>query len=780
MKAKLFLLVVLVLFFSSCLDNIGLRPHTAFSQKQDNVVLIPQPKELKKDKGYFKFDQDTRFVVDVQSVDSPFLILRPMFQKVEGWDLKVEKQKPEDNYILLKENLDLEDEAYQLVVTPDNIQIEASSYAGFIYAQESLRQLLPTAIEKREPSKNKEWKVPSIEIMDGPRFKWRGVMLDVSRHFFEKEYIFKTIERLAYLKMNTLHLHLVDDQGWRIHIKKYPKLTEVGAFRMDQEEKHWNARSVPDSDENGTFGGYYTQEDIKEIVAHAAKYGINVVPEIEMPAHVMSAIASYPELSCFETPIAVPSGGVWPITEIYCAGKESTFEFLENVLLEVMELFPSQYIHIGGDEATKTNWEKCPRCQDRVKDEGLANVEELQSYFIKRIEKFLSSHDRTLIGWDEILEGGLAPGATVMSWRGTEGGLKASEAGHDVVMTPESYAYFNIYQGDQDREPLAFGGYVPLKKVYSFDPVVDSMTPEQAKHVLGAQANLWSEYITTDRTSEYMMFPRLTAMAEVLWSSKDSLNWKSFSYRLKTMFSRFDVMGINYATSAYNVSADAIADVDKGIVSVSLQNEFPNSTIKYTVNGQALNANSIDYTKPLIIDSSTVLKAAVFEEGQLKGTPLMKNFDFHKAVGSTLTIKPEPPPKYSGSGPKTLVDVLNGSKNFTDGKWLGWVDQDVEIVMDLGEKKQINQISVGSIENQGADIYFPALIKIQMSNDGDRFVDVENFERTFKANGASSLKKFNFNFEPRETRYLRINLEPYKNPIQGRGAWIFLDEISIE
>ena len=294
---------------------------------------------------------------------------------------------------------------------------------------------------------------------------------------------------MAMLKMNVLHFHLVDDQGWRIEIKKYPKLTEVGAWRVDQEDKHWDGRYTPAADEKGTYGGFYTQEELKELVAYAATKNIEVIPEIEMPAHVSSAIAAYPELSCHERPIGVPSGGVWPITDIYCAGKENTFQFLENVLTEVMDIFPSKYIHVGGDEATKTNWKACPHCNKRMKVEGLKNAEELQSYFIKRMERFINSKGKKLIGWDEILEGGIAPEATVMSWRGVAGGIEAAKQGHDVIMTPGSHCYFDHYQGPQNEEPLAWGGYTPLSKVYTFDPVVDTMTPAEAKHVLGRQAH---------------------------------------------------------------------------------------------------------------------------------------------------------------------------------------------------------------------------------------------------------------------------------------------------
>jgi hexosaminidase len=407
-----------------------------------------------------------------------------------------------------------------LEVNKENITITAKGSAGFIYGLESIRQLLPESIESKSSIKGVKWEIPTLTITDEPRFQWRGLMLDLSRHFFDNSYILETIDRLAMLKMNVLHLHLVDDQGWRIEIKKYPKLTEVGAWRVDQEKAPWNARQLTNPDEKGTYGGFLTQEELKEIVKYAAAKNIEIIPEIEMPAHVSSAIAAYPELACFNQRIGVPSGGLWPITDIYCAGKETTFEFLQNVIEEVIEIFPSKYIHIGGDEATKTNWEKCPNCQKRMKDNGLKDAHELQSYFVKRMEQYINSKGKKIIGWDEILEGGLAPEATVMSWRGTVGGTEAAKQGHDVIMSPESPCYFNFYQGPQNEEPLAFDAFNPLNKVYAFDPVVDTMTPQEASRILGGQANLWAEYITNPKASEYMIFPRLAALSEVLWSTK--------------------------------------------------------------------------------------------------------------------------------------------------------------------------------------------------------------------------------------------------------------------
>ncbi|MEO7282545.1 beta-N-acetylhexosaminidase, partial [Gelidibacter sp.] len=441
---KKMLVVVVIAMMASCQESKAPKVFT-----ESDIAIIPKPVELTLQPGSFQFNKNTQFVISDASQKEVTSVLIDKFKNAAGWNLSVSEQAPKNNFVQFVVDGNLEDEAYKMDVNSDRVLISAKGNAGFLYGLETLRQLLPTAIESSKLVSNESWEIPNLTIKDHPRYRYRGLMLDVSRHFFEIDYLKETIDRLAMLKMNVLHLHLVDDQGWRIEIKKYPKLTEVGAWRVDQEDKHWDGRTETSPDEKGTYGGFYTQEQLKDLVAYAATKNVEIIPEIEMPAHVTSAIASYPELSCHERPVGVPSGGVWPITDIYCAGKDSTFEFLENVLLEVMEIFPSKYIHVGGDEATKTNWAQCPDCKKRMQTEGLTNVEELQSYFIKRMERFISTHDKKLIGWDEILEGGLAPEATVMSWRGVDGGLKAASEGHDVIMTPGSHCYFDHYQGPQ-------------------------------------------------------------------------------------------------------------------------------------------------------------------------------------------------------------------------------------------------------------------------------------------------------------------------------------------
>lgn len=767
-------------FFIGLILMMGCESTPTKTFTEADINLIPKPKNLQLNEGSFSFNKSTVFVVENDEQLQASQLLIDKFKTVSGWDLQVVKTKPTSNYVVFSINDALDDEAYHLTSNSDGVTVESNSFSGFLYGVETIRQLLPPSIDSPKKVEG-NWVIPSVAIKDAPRFKWRGLMLDVSRHFFQKDYIKKTIDRLAMLKMNTLHWHLVDDQGWRIEIKKYPKLTEVGAWRVDQEDKPWDGRYTPKMGEKATYGGFYTQEDIKEVVAYAQTRGVTVVPEIEMPVHVTSAIASYPELSCHEQPVMVPSGGVWPITDIYCAGKESTFEFLENVLVEVMDLFPSKYIHVGGDEATKTNWKTCKHCQKRIKDEGLQNVEELQSYFIKRMERFISSKGRVLIGWDEILEGGLAPGATVMSWRGVKGGLEASAEGHDVVMTPGTHCYFDHYQGSIDLEPKAWGGYSPVSKVYQFDPVVDGMSKEQANHVLGGQANLWSEFIPNEAQSEYMIYPRIAALSEALWSPKENRSWDEFAPKMEQLFKRFDQLEINYAKSAYNVSMRAEIDsTDTSAIHVIIENEIPNPDIRYVLNDADINTEAIPYKSPVKITKTSTISAVLFKDGKPVGKVFTKTFNFHKAVGKKVIYNKKYHDNYKGQEAVNMVNVIRGTKNFHDGQWQAWLSEDMDLTIDLGEAMQVSKVTVGAMENQNPDIYFPTQIEVLLSSDNKTFTRVSNIEREFKANAVITLKDFVANFKATEARYVKVKARNLGKSPKGTDCWTFIDEIIVE
>lgn len=489
---------------------------TAHSLKAQSV--IPVPLKMEQGTGCFLLSENTKLYINLQGLEAQ--LLENCLQALPV-HLKKGKKKDTQNILSLlitEKNHQLPSpESYTLSVTPQQILIRATSGAGLFYGVQTLLQLA-------QPSGAGSYSIASVEIEDTPRFAYRGLMLDVSRHFSTKEFIKKQIDALAYYKINRLHLHLTDAAGWRLEIKKYPLLTEFAAWRTDPTWKQWwnGGRKYVRFDVPGAYGGYYTQDDIREILEYARQHYITVIPEIEMPSHSEEVLAAYPQLSC--------SGEPYKNSD-FCVGNEETFTFLENVLTEVMELFPSEYIHIGGDEAGKSAWKTCPKCQKRMKDEHLANVDELQSYLIYRIEKFLNNHGRHLLGWDEILQGGIAPNATVMSWRGEEGGIAAVTSGHRAIMTPGAYCYLDSYQDAPYSQPEAIGGYLPLKKVYSYNPVPASLTAEQAKLVYGVQGNLWVEYIPTPEHVEYMIYPRILALAETAWSAPERKSWPDFHTR---------------------------------------------------------------------------------------------------------------------------------------------------------------------------------------------------------------------------------------------------------
>jgi len=503
-------------------------------------AIIPEPAMLSMGEGTVVLSSGTTIVYDDSNKELKNIagLFNEHLQKYYGFQFQDNAKSKEVVSLKLVKSLPLGNEGYMLKVDKKGVLITAAAPTGIFYGTQTLKQLLPL------PDAGKtELSVPCCDIKDQPRFKWRGLHLDVGRHFFPVSFIKKYLDYMATYKLNTFHWHLTEDQGWRLEIKKYPELTEISSWRDQTIVGH--SRESKEYDGIG-YGGFYTQDQVKEIVKYAAERYITVVPEIEMPGHSSAVLAAFPELGCTGGPYKVQT--TWGVfKDVYCAGKEETFKFLENVLDEVCDLFPSKYIHIGGDECPKDSWKECPLCQKRIKDLGLKDEHELQSYFIQRIEKYLNSKGREIIGWDEILEGGLAPGATVMSWRGIKGGIAAAKEKHNVIMTPSSNLYFDYYQSeDKDNEPLAIGGFLPLEKVYSYEPVPEELSPEESKYILGAQANVWTEYIASTMKAEYMLFPRVCALSEVVWSPKDKKDYTDFEKRMKTEYKRLDMIGINY------------------------------------------------------------------------------------------------------------------------------------------------------------------------------------------------------------------------------------------
>lgn len=747
---------------------------------KNDLNIIPQPQSMVLGKGYFQFTQETIFVIDpaLMPAQLPFL---KQFERASGFKFAVQKVALSGNSVVIDTDKSLPKEGYTLAVTPKQISIKAADYNGALYALQTLRQLLPNEVESTKLVK-RDWLVPAVTINDAPQYQWRGLMLDVSRHFFPKEYILKTLDRMAMLKLNTFHFHLVDNEGWRIEIKKYPKLTEVGAWRVDQEDKLWDERTPNPANAFANpatapkkYGGFYTQEDIKEIVAYATKRGITVIPEIEMPAHAMSAIAAYPELSCHKRPIGVPSGAVWPITDIYCAGQEETFDFIEEVLTEVLALFPSQYIHVGGDEATHTEWERCPKCQLRMKEHQLKNVHQLQSYFIKRIDDFLTSKGRTLVGWDEIMDGGLAKNAVVMNWRGIEVGKKALAQGNPIVLTSD--CYIDNYQGLPDYEPQANGGYLPLKKLYNYNLEKEALADasvEKSK-VLGTQANLWAEHVGSTEHSEYMLFPRLLALAEISWTNDKLKDWDSFMRRTQHFMQRMDVMGIHYARSVYQVVPTV--ENKEGNIYLKLECEVPNADIRYALGDTPIEKGE-KYTAPIAIKATTTYKAAVFS-ANATNTITSGQITFHKAIGKSVSYSPLYHKSYQGQGEGTLTNVIRGTKNFHDGQWLGWLGDDVTLTLDLGETTEVSEVRIGAMDAQSSGIYFPERLTVALSADGKNYREVAAQEEPCTIKGKPSLKDFVLKFDPQSTRYLQIQLKNVKTPPKGGDAWLFIDEILV-
>jgi hexosaminidase len=510
-----------------------------------DIAILPKPVHLKSNDGFFEISKDTKIIVDSETGHLGDFLSKLLSPSM-GIQLDISEGRPVRSSIQLSVNPDLEDleeEGYRLTVDKKGVLIEAPAEAGIFYGMQTLRQLLPTEIFSKKAQADIRWVIPCVEIRDKPRFNWRGMHLDVCRHFLPVDFVKKYIDLIAIQKMNRLHLHLTDDQGWRIDIRKYPKLAEISAWRDETLVGHY--RDEPRKFDGKIHGGFYTHDEIREMVSYAEERYVTIVPEIEMPGHSQAALAAYPEISCTGGPFKVST--IWDIrNEVYCDGNEKSFEFMENVLGEVLDLFPGEYIHVGGDECPKDRWEECPKCQDRIRAEGLHDEHELQSYFIKRMEKFLADKGRRLIGWDEILEGGLAPNATVMSWRGEVGGIAAAREGHDVVMTPYGYTYFDYYQADPENEPLAIGGFLPIDTVYSYDPVPAELDEQQRQHILGVQGQVWTEYIPTPEKAEYMAFPRACAMAEIGWTPLDRKDFNEFVRTLDHHLKRLDFLNVNY------------------------------------------------------------------------------------------------------------------------------------------------------------------------------------------------------------------------------------------
>jgi hexosaminidase len=761
--------ILLLLFFVSGL-----------MKGQQLLPIIPKPVEIKMGTGFFVFDKNTaiQYNHSEKELKATAAFFSLCIKNISGFTLNSNTKSTQKIEFVIEKGI--QEEGYKLKVSPHLIVIKSSSYKGIFYGMQSVLQLLP------EVRTNAALAVPVMEVNDYPRFKWRGMMLDVSRHFFGTEVIKEYLDLMASYKMNVFHWHLVDGAGWRIEIKKYPKLTQQAAWRVDDLNKPWDWAAVAfNSDRSkSTYGGYYTQEQLKEIVAYAKARNITVVPEIEMPGHSEAAMAAYPELSC-NTKNNFGQSGDFLASKMegnYCAGNDKSFLFIQDVLTEVMAIFPSTYIHIGGDEVDKTSWKNCVKCQARMKSENLKDENELQSYFIRRIEKFLVSKNRKMIGWDEILEGGLAPEATVMSWRGETGGIEAAKMKHDVIMTPNSPCYFDHYQARPEGEPLAIGGFNTVKKVYDYEPIPKELNKEQEQYVMGGQGNVWTEYIATTEHLEYMILPRMAALAEVLWSPKDTKNWNDFKERLQYHFRGYDQKGLHYSPGNFTVSIKP--SFQNGQLVVALATEDLQGEIHYTTDGSEPNLQSRIYEQPIEINCSLELKAATVVNGQIRGMQAAKqNFVMHEAIGNPVLYTNPVSEYYLADGPNSLTDGVRGTN--ANGKyWHGFSGKDMVATVDFGQAKTIKSISLGCLQNYNDWIFLPQSVKFEASTNGTEYTEIKTVNNAVDANLKNIKYDFVATFTPQTVRYIRVTAKNTLCPLghsgEGKPAWLFVDELIAE
>jgi hexosaminidase len=766
MRIRYFISCLLLLCFIGCKP-----PQKDFSET--DLHLIPKPQSLELKKGSFTLDKNTTLFCESEfKIASDFL--QNYLNRGLGFSLK-NQSKSDANFIIVKDSSQPK-EGYSLVISEKQISVKASDASGAFYGIQTLRQLLPAELERINSTPNQSIQLPQLSISDAPKFQYRGMHLDVGRHFFPKEFIKEYIANLALLKMNYFHWHLTEDQGWRIEILKYPNLTKHAAYRDETLIGHYS--DTPQQFDGKRYGGFYSQDDIKEIVAFAETQNITIIPEIEMPGHAQAAVSAYPELGCTREQISVATK--WGVFENIFCPNEATFSFLENVLDEVIPLFPGEYIHIGGDEAPKKQWKACDHCQKLIKDLDLKDEHGLQSYFIKRMEAYINGKGKKIIGWDEILEGGLAPNATVMSWRGMEGGIAAAREKHNVIMTPTSHAYFDYYQADNPDEPLAIGGFLPLKKVYGFNPIPAELSPEEAKYILGAQGNIWTEYMPTEDQVEYMAFPRILAMSELVWSgpSEDiETDYPNFLERLEPFMERLDALNINYANHLYVIEGNVIKK--DGNVFYELKTPTKGKEILFSLN----TAEEQKYKGLIPISEDADITAQVYISGEKVGRSFSEKILFHKGLQGNISLDVEPHKAYSAGGKDALINgIQGGDSRYGDKEWLGFWGDDLEIKVDFLEETEIKMITLRFYDANGQWIYSPKQVTITSEPIKGKSVSCM---RVLKSKDGETLVNMSFPFDNIKTTSITISVPNYgliPEGLQGAGnkAWTFIDEIIIE
>lgn len=743
---------------------------------QRDVAIVPTPLSMEKGTGSFTFGPNTVITVPTEEQKPVAGLFASLFTRSAGFTPKVQVGTEGDVCLELDKNLP--EDAYEMQVSSGQIRVKASDSKGLFYGLQNLRLLLPPAIESSTAQDTVEWTVPEMTVKDAPRFGYRGFMLDVSRYFLPKEELLRMIDCMALLKLNRLHLHLTDDNGWRLEIKKYPKLTEVGAWKVDRQHLPFPERRNPKRGEPATVGGYYTQADMKEIIAYAADRQIEIIPEIDIPAHSNAALASYPEYAC---PVVKDFIGVIPglggknAEIIFCGGNEKTYEFLQDVLDEVIALFPSRYIHLGGDEATKTNWKKCPLCQARIREEHLADEEALQGYFMGRMSDYVRSKGKEVMGWDELTNSKLPEDAIIFGWQGFgNAALKAAEQGHRFVMTPARVAYLIRYQGPQWFEPLTYFGNNTLKGLFDYEPVQEGWKPEYEKLLMGVQASMWTEFCNKPEDVFYLVFPRLAALAEIAWVPKNQKDWNVFLKGLDNYTAHLEQKDVVYARSMFNIQHRIIPN-DNGALTLTLECERPDVDIHYTLDGTEPTATSPRYTQALTLKENVTVKAATFAGNEQQGKTLILPVEWNKATAKPLVN--------AASGMEVLVNGLRGSLKQTDFEWYTGA---MSVTVDLQQPEDIRSCTAGCITNYGMAVHKPKSMTVELSDDKLHFKEAGKLTFTddeiFRE--GNFIEDLRIDVDHARARYIRFTFEapsncPADHVRPGQPSRVYLDELII-
>lgn len=759
-----------------------LLPSTAAGQTAD-FNIIPRPQQVKvSNDAPFTLSAKTVISLGTNSQDMKrnANMLASYIEQATGIRPTVGKSKNGTAIVLTIDKTIANAEGYKLDADAKQIRIAGASAAGVFYGIQTLRKSLPLVNGKAS-----KVSIPAVHIADAPRFAYRGTHLDVSRHFVTADSVRQFIDMLALHNINRFHWHLTDDQGWRIEIKKYPLLTQIGSKRAQTVIGHNSGKY-----DGKPYGGFYTQKQIRDIVKYAADRYITIVPEIDLPGHMQAALAAYPDMGCTGGPYEVWQK--WGVSDnVLCAGNDKTLTFIDNVLKEITQLFPSKYIHVGGDECPKTQWQKCPKCQARIKalnleaKDGHSAEERLQSYIITHASNHLKSLGRNTIGWDEILEGGLAEGATVMSWRGESGGIAAAKQHHDVVMTPNNYLYFDYYQSlDKANEPLAIGGYLPLETVYSYEPMPKELTADEARHIIGVQANIWTEYMPTFKQMQYMALPRLAALSEVQWSQPALKDYNSFTNRLTEFTHMYDRLGYNYAKHLYNVAIHVDSDNKWREILIHMTTAG-NAEIRYTLDGTEPTANSTLYTGAIVLQKLAKIRAAAFRDGK-RSSVTSQNISFNKATACPVELLQPTHKNYTYKGGATLTDGLLGDKGFGTGRWLGFSGNDLEAVIDLKQNTDVSSVSLNTCVDKGSWIFDARNIEVSVSADGKSFTKVASKSLpALEEQTPDNIYTYELTFPQTTTRYVKVTATsehniPEWHDGKGKPAFLFVDEISVK